>query len=148
MPRHKITWIVLADGSRARVVKRRDDIAGFDVVADLSSTEAHVPSHLIGSERLGRIRESGNAAHHAIEPRVDPHQERLTAFLRSVADYLNEQSAAKTFDHLILFAPPHALGELRNMLDVAAKAKVLAEAPKDLTKLPIEELPKHLEGLL
>ena len=59
---------------------------------------------------------------------------------------MNEQSAAKTFDRIILFAPARALGQLRKMLDDAA-GKIKVEEAKDLTKLPIDELPKHLEAL-
>jgi len=33
------------------------------------------------------------------------------------------------------------------MLDERVTRKIRAEAPKDLTKLPIEELPKHLDAL-
>ncbi|HUZ75925.1 MAG TPA: host attachment protein [Stellaceae bacterium] len=147
MPRHKTTWIVMADGTRALIVTRRDVPEGFDVVADLSSEVAHVPAHLIASERPGRTQESHSPARHAIEPRHDPHEERLAAFVGSVAAYLNEQSAAKAFDHLILFAPPRALGQIRDMLDDSAKAKVSAQAAKDLTKMPLEDLPKHLAAL-
>jgi len=147
MPKRKITWIVMADGSRAVTVKRRDVEPGFAVIAELASDATHVPAHLIGAERPGRTQESHNSAHHAIEPRVDPHEARLTEFLRGVARRLNEDSAAKAFDRLILFAPPRALGQLREMLDETTRGKIQAEAAKDLTKLPLEELPKHLEML-
>ena len=82
-----------------------------------------------------------------IEPRLDPHEERLTEFLRKVATYLNEQAAGAAFDDLVLFAPPRALGQLRGMLDGSVTRKIRAEALKDLTKIPLEELPKHLNAL-
>jgi len=147
MRKHPVTWIVIADGSRARIVTRRHEAAGFDIVAEMHSLEAHVPSHLIASERPGRTQESGYSGRHAIEPRLDPHQERLTAFIRSVAAYLNEHAAGPAVDDLILFAPPHALGQLRPMLDKAVAGKIRAEAPKDLTKLPLSELAEHLPAL-
>jgi protein required for attachment to host cells len=142
-----VTWIVIADGSRARIVAQRHESPGFDVVAEMQSPEAHVPSHLLTSERPGRTHESGNSSRHAIEPRHDPHQERLTAFVRSVADYLNGHAAGPAVDDIILFAPPHALGQLREMLNEGIIHKIRAEAPKDLTKLPISELPAHLKAL-
>jgi len=104
MPKHKVSWIVIADGSRARIVTRRHESPGFDVVAEMQSPESHVPSHLIASERPGRTQESGYSGRHAIEPRVDPHQERLTAFIQSVATYLNEQAAGAAVDDIISFA--------------------------------------------
>lgn len=147
MAKHKRTWIVLADSSRALIVKRRENEPGFDVVTHLASKEAHVPGRDIVSDRPGRTQESGYSAHHAIEPRHDPHAMELTAFVRTVAQYLNQQSAANAFERVILFAPKRALGQLREMLDEPTRAKVRAEEAKDLTKLPLEELPKHLATL-
>jgi len=147
MPKHKNTWVVMADGSRAVIVKRREIEPGFDVVATLNSADAHVPAHLMGSDRPGRTQESHYSAHHAIEPRSDPHAAQLTAFLRSLATRLNDESDANAFDGLILFAPARALGQLREMLDETTRAKVEAEAAKDLTKTPLDELPQHLAML-
>jgi protein required for attachment to host cells len=147
MPKHKNTWIVMADGSRAVIVQQREIEPGFDVVATLHSEDAHVPAHLIGSERPGRTQESHYSARHAIEPRTDPHATQLTAFLRSLATRLNDDAAAKAFDRLILFAPARALGQLREMLDETTRGKIEAEAAKDLTKTPLDELPKHLAML-
>jgi protein required for attachment to host cells len=137
----------MADGSRAVIVKQRDIEPGFEVIAELDSADAHVPAHLIGAERPGRTQESHYSARHAIEPRVDPHELRLTAFLHRVAERLNDESAAKAFDRLILFAPPRALGQLREMLNEVTRGKIQAEAPKDLTKIPLAELQRHLEML-
>lgn len=147
MPRHSITWIVVSDGSRARILAARKEGSGFDVVPELASPEAHTPSHDLGSDRPGRAQESGNSAHHSIEPRHDPHEERKSAFVRSLAAQLNQAAGEKRFDDLILFAPPRCLGELREALDDAVLRKVKAEAPKDLTKLPLAELPRHLDAL-
>jgi protein required for attachment to host cells len=144
---HKTTWIVMADGSRALIVTRRDVEPGFDVVSSMFSDAAHVPSRDIGSDRPGRTQESGYSGRHAIQPRHDPHQDRMTAFVDSVARYLNEASGEKKFDRLILFAADRALGRLRAGLDKATSAKVQAESPKDLTKIPLAELPQHLESL-
>ena len=60
---------------------------------------------------------------------------------------MNEQNAAKSFDRIILFAPARALGQFRGMLDDATRAKIQVEEAKDLTKLPLDELPKHLAAL-
>ena len=148
MRRHRVMWIVIADGSRARIVAKRAGVEGYEVVATMDSPEAHEPSHLIGGERLGRSQESQYSARHAIEPRHDPHQERLAAFVNSVAAFLNERAAGHDCDELILFAPARALGQLRRALDEAVVHKIRAQSPKDLTKLPLDELPAHVAALL
>ena len=147
MLKHKVTWIVIADSSRVQIVARREGEPGFDVVTAFQSPEAHVPSHQLSSERPGRMQESSNPAHHSVEPRLDPHEEDMIQFLKTVAHYLNENATREDVLALILFAPPRALGHLRKMLKPGVAEKIRAEVPKDLTKLPLTELPKHLEAL-
>lgn len=147
MPKHPVTWIVIADGSRAKIVARREDGKGFDILSESASDEAHTPSRDIWSDRPGQTQESGYSGHHSIEPRRDPHEERKAAFARDLAVQLNQAGGEKRFDNLILFAPPRCLGELREALDEATQRKIKASAPKDLTKLPLGELPRHLEDL-
>jgi len=147
MPKGHITWIVIADGSRAHIVKRHDVGPGFEIVANLASPEAHLPARELKSDRPGRVRESGNPAHHAVEPRQDPHIVLKAAFIDSVADHLNKAAAGKSFDRLILIAPPRSLSELKDRLDPDAAAKVTAAYGKDLTKLPLAELDQHLAAM-
>lgn len=147
MPKRRVTWIVMADGSRARIVKPRDEGSGFDVLSELDSNEARTPSRDLASDRPGHSQESAAAAHHAIEPRNDPHAQAKSAFLRGVAERLNRAAGEKAFDALILFAPARCLGELREALDEKTLGKIKASAPKDLTKLPLAELPEHLAAL-
>lgn len=147
MPKHSTTWIVIANSSRAQIVTRREDGPGFDIVTAFQSSEAHTPSHLLGGDRPGRMQESANPAHHAIEPRLDPHEEDAIHFLQTVAQYLNEGATTEEVRGLVLIAPPRALGRLRKMLDPAVTKKIRAEAAKDLTRVPFADLPKHLEAL-
>lgn len=147
MVKRRVTWIVVADSSRMQILTRREDGPGFDVVTAFEAPDTHAASHELYSERPGRSQESANPAHHAIEPRLDPHEERMIAFLRTVADRLNEEAVRAEVRDIVLFAPPRALGHLRKMLDGTVAAKIRAAAPKDLTRIPLEELPKHLEAI-
>ncbi len=147
MPRHHMTWIVIADGSRARILARRKSGKGFDIVSETASEAAHTPSREIWSDRPGQTQESAYSGHHSIEPRHDPHEEQKLVFVRGLAAQLNRAAEEKRFDDLILFAPPRCLGELRDALDALVRSKIKAAAAKDLTKLPLGELPQHLEAL-
>jgi protein required for attachment to host cells len=144
MPR-RITWFVLADGSRARFVTRRAEDAGYETAAEYESPDAHVPTREIVSDRPGRVQESANPAHHGVEPRQDAHRARKDAFAEQVAGHLNAASARGAFDALVLYAAPRALAMLRAALDEATRGKIKAEFAKDLTKVPLAELPRHLD---
>jgi protein required for attachment to host cells len=147
MPRRHTTWIIIADGSRARILTPRQEGVGFDIVSETISPEAHLPSREVWADRPGRTQESGNSARHSIEPRHDPHEERKTAFIRDLALKLNTAAEQERFDSLILFAPPRSMAELRETLEEGVQRKIKAAAPKDLTKVPLSELPAHLDAL-
>jgi protein required for attachment to host cells len=57
---------------------------------------------------------------------------------------LGGAAARRRFDALVLIAPPQALGDLRKALAGGVRAKVAAELAKDLTNVPLHELPRHL----
>jgi protein required for attachment to host cells len=147
MPRRRVTWFVLADGSRARFVTRRAEGPGYEIVAEYAAPEAQVPNRDIMSDRPGRQQESATSAHHGVEPRSDAHRERKAAFAQQVADRVNAAAAQGAFDELVIYAAPRALADLRNALGDAARAKLKAEFAKDLTKIPLAELPRHFAEL-
>ncbi len=146
MTKHPVTWFILADGGRARFLKRRSEGPGYDIIEEIAAEEANLPSHDLGSDRPGRTHESSGSAHHAIEPRQDPHRARKASFTHHVADRLNEASERGAFDALMVYAAPRSLAELRTALSPATQKKVKAEVPKDLTKLPLAELAEHFEA--
>jgi protein required for attachment to host cells len=146
MPRHRLTWIVVADGARARILARREQ-GGFDSISAWESAEAHRPSRDLVSDRPGRAQESATTARHALDQRHDPHEERKIDFVRDLAERINRAAAENRFDDFVLFAPPRCLGTLREALDETARAKLRASAAKDLTKLPPDELAAHVDTL-
>lgn len=145
--KHPRTWYVVADGGRARIVQKRDKQEAFDTRQELVSADLHHRTRDLGTERPGRTRESGMSAHHAVQPREDLHRAEKQDFVREVAAVLNEANQRNEFDCLILVAPAHPLGDLRNALDEATQRKITAELQKDLTKVPDADLAEHFAGL-
>ena len=142
------TWIVVADGSRARIFSYRSDEPKLAIVREFDDPRARKPSRDLVSSGPGHNQESANAAHHAIEPKHDPHAQAERAFLRKVAESIEAAASSKAFDRLAIAAPPRALGVLRQVLAPAIRGKLVAEVAKDLTKTPIAELPAHLADVL
>jgi protein required for attachment to host cells len=139
------TWFLVADGARARIVETTGSNKEVRMV-DLGQLEAESrPSRELGSDRPGRVSESVGQQRHAIEPRKDPHRGLETLFAHQLVDILDERLASKSFDRLVLVAPPVMLGDLRKALSEALRAVVAAEVAKDLTKVATNELMRHLE---
>jgi protein required for attachment to host cells len=76
------------------------------------------------------------------------HEAEEENFLKRVADRIGEADKQKAFDHLVIAAPPRALGLLRNKLPTSAKQRIRAEASKDLLSEPAPQLQQRLQELL
>ncbi len=137
-------WVVIADGEHARFVARDPHARTLRTVRTVDSATAGERSHDLGSDRPGRSFESAASAHHAVQPKHDPHLLAKQAFVADIARQVNEAAAAGEFDHLVVVAPSHALGELRDGLGEAARKTLVGTLGKDLVKTPDHELPEHL----
>jgi protein required for attachment to host cells len=145
-PRH--IWLVVADGSRARILSRKARHEPLEEIETLDSAAARLPGHEIVSDSPGRVYDSGGQGRHAMAAPTDPQENEKMAFLDDLAGRINAAVARNKFDDLVLFAAPQALGRLRDKLDKQAMQRVVADAPKDLTGRPVNELAKQLEDLL
>jgi protein required for attachment to host cells len=141
------TWYVVADGGRARIVQKRDRQEAFDTRQELISEDIHHRTHELGTERPGRTRESAMSARHAMQPREDLHRVDKQKFAQEIAAVLNEASTRDQFDCLVLIAPAHALGDLRQALAAPTQRKIAAQLQKDLTKVPDADLAEHFADL-
>jgi len=83
-----------------------------------------------------------------MEPRTDPHEHEQNTFHHRLAAYLDQARKRGDFDQLVVVAPPKALGNLRNELTDATRAKVVGELNKDITHVPIRDLAAHLGSVL
>jgi protein required for attachment to host cells len=146
----KKTWIVLADGMHARILRQDKRGAPLAPALDheLIDPAVHGFSRDLKSDAPGRAFDSGSAGRHALEPRVDPKTHEKLLFARRVAALINDAASRRTFDQLVLVAPPKTLGELRTQLGDLAKKMIVGEIDRDLVKTPAADLPRHLEDVL
>ncbi len=148
MPKTKRTWVMVADAARARLfMSDGQDVQPIDG-ATFDNPAAHGFSRDLRSDKPGRTIESVGGAHHAQEPKHDPHREAKAAFARRVADYVEQGARDGKFDNLVMVAPPQMLGDLRGALGHHAAARLAGTAPKDLMKVPTAELKTHLQPIL
>lgn len=143
--RKQIERALVADGQHARILEREAPFGQWSEREAEAETVTNPRSHERGTDRPGRVQESAAAARHGIEPRSDPHREAKRRFAAHLAARLETEAAA--FDRLVLVAPPGFLGDLRAALGDAARAKLLGSLDKDLTKAPLAELARHLDGV-
>ena len=137
------TWVLIADGTRARIFvkeyKKLANALGRDLVAD------NLQDREIKMDKPGRTFESSNPTRHAYEPRTDWHQYQKELFAKELCEVLEKANENDEFDELIIISPPKTLGNIRGYLCKNTLSKVTAEIPKDITKLTEHELSSYLE---
>jgi protein required for attachment to host cells len=142
---HHDEWVVVCDGAKALVLKNTGD-AKFP---NLKTVEVHeqkdLPTHLLGSDKPGRAYSPAGRSHGTVE-QTDWHDQAEQAFLTHLAQKLDAAVAAGKTKSIILAASPRALGMIRPAYTHALRAAVRAEVDKDLVKLPVHEIEKHLTG--
>jgi len=147
--RPQATWVLVADGARARILANRGRHGALRPVFDHDFTApSRVPTRELVSDRPGRESNPGHGGVHGMEPPTDPHRHEKLEFARRMARVLDEGATSHTFDRLVLVAPPQCLGDIRGALGKEARRRVAGEVHKDLTQLSPTQLRSHLEPVL
>lgn len=142
------TWVLIADGARARVLENLGPGKGLTAIDRLVFKGDHAATHDIVDDREGRTHESHGPGRSAIEAHSDPHRELKRTFAHQLADVLTHELDGGAYDRLVIVAAPVTLGDLRKLLPAKVAAKVTGEVNKDLTKTPNGEIASHLGDVL
>lgn len=137
------TWILLADGAQARLLRNLGPGKGLEEIAPGSVEFPHPPNREIDTDRPGRVQDRIGPGRHAMEPHIEPHEKLKMDFAKALADGINAADHKGRFDRLIVAAPPKVLGELRQKLSKGAQAKLLRELDKDLIGSSDKQLNKQ-----
>ncbi|MBF0246794.1 MAG: host attachment protein [Alphaproteobacteria bacterium] len=139
----RITWILVADGARARIVRNEGPGKGLSAALDYEFAASHAPTRDFGADKPGRS-QGGGGASHAKAGKVDWHTFEKQLFAQEMVKVLDDAHGKGAFDSLVLVAPPKTLGELRKGMNGKLSEVVRAEVGKDLTHLNLHDLAEHL----
>lgn len=141
------TWILVADAHHAEIWVRqgREQPEKANLLAPASQ---HRFAREIGSDKPGRAVASSDGHHSSVEPHVDPLENEHRQFARELTAFLERSLAEHGYDHLVVIAPPKMLGHLRTCRSPKLASLVVAEASKDLVKLPAGEIRAEILALL
>ena len=142
------TWVLVADGARARFFVNEGPGRGLEPAVDAEFFAPPPPTRDIASDRPGRKGAASAGTAHGATPRIDWHRFEKHRFAAEMAEVVNRAAMKKAFSRLVLVAPPEPLGALRTRLNPAVRRLVTAEIGKDLTGVAAHELPERLEKFL
>lgn len=143
-----VTWILVADAEKARIWVNLGPGKGLELHSKGDFSQETHKAEKIGSDKPGRAFESASTARHAYQPKIDLHRAEKRNFSKGVVDILNRGALEKSFERLILVAPPQLLGDIRQFLNEHAKARIVGELAKDLTHIPVRDLPGYIDRIV
>jgi len=142
------TLVVVADGAIGRFLSRaRPGAPGL--ATSRASRSSHAGSAWRPRKRPAppRIHDRFGGRRHSVEDRQTAHEIAEEAFLGKVLERAVALMDTGLTDHLVLCAPPKALGILRGGLPAKAKEKLLASVAKDITKETPEAINQRMLDL-
>ncbi|WP_055684882.1 host attachment protein [Loktanella sp. 5RATIMAR09] len=143
MKPHK-TWIVLADSKHVRIAV--NDGPGKGIYGrSTKGLEAPPVTELSDAPGMTTAPVGPNRGNIS-----DPDFKGLAAaaFAADIVSHLAAALDQDEFERLVLVASPAMLGILRKSLTPKVKSALRAELPKDLTHIPLTELPDHLSEIM
>lgn len=142
------TWGLAIDGSRARIVRDLESpLHGAPIPEELGLEVQPRRLAEIMADKPGRGHASTGTARSAMEYASDPVREEEKAFCEEVLWLLGTHHRRGDFDRLVVAAEPRMLGHLRDRRTPAIAAAIVAESPKDWTKLSPADLRDRLREL-
>lgn len=142
------TWIIVADSARARIFENTGPGKGISELEEHALEVELKPSGDIDADRPGRSFDSAGQGRHAMEPTTDANRQAKKQIVGEIAALLEKSYQRKSYDRLVLVAPPATLGDLRQGLGKTLSGVVYGELAKDLTKLAKDDIVGHLEEIL
>lgn len=136
-------WVVVCDGSKALILENTGNAAHPDLRTRQVFEQDNPSTAEQGTDRPGRSHSSVGPGRSAVE-QTDWHDQAERKFLTGLAARLHLAVHGGETKKLIVVAPPRALGVMRENYTPAVKNALREEIDKDLVKLPVDQIERHL----
>ncbi|WP_128253976.1 host attachment family protein [Falsirhodobacter deserti] len=135
------TWVVVADGEKALFMRNEGD--GQYPVLRVRRLEIHdnPPDREQGTDKAG-LMGNGRGGTGGAAGETTFHQLEKERFAQDLAQILYKQAHKGKFDRLVLVAAPQTLGAIRPELHKEVQDRIVAEIPKSLTSMPVDQIEK------
>ncbi|MDC7786844.1 host attachment family protein [Rhodoplanes sp. TEM] len=136
-------FVFVGDGRKALFLRNEGDEKFPNLRTERVFVDENPPAHEQGTDAPGRAFASTGSRRSGVE-QTDWHEIEEQRFAKDAAATLHRLVRDRKVKALVIAAPPKTLAEIRRALHNEVKARVVAEIDKDLTKLPLYEIEKHL----
>ena len=137
-------WILVADGSEARIFSARHRHAPLSLIDTLTHEASRLHPRDLVTDAPGRVHDRFGPGRHSIDNREQVRTEERQRFAREIATHLAEAHRQKRFGELVVMAAPAFLGVLRESFSKPLAAAVIAEVAKDLVAHDPADIQAHV----
>ena len=142
-------WILVSDASRATLYSTEKQGDDWVVVGMYQHPESRLKNSELSPTAPGHAAKSkGGARHTTLEPDTSPKEAEAEHFAKQLATVLSEGTNAHQFDGLVLVAPAHFLGLMRQRLCSETEKHLRKIVSKDYTSIDAREVRKRLEAIV
>lgn len=143
------TWVLVSNAAEARLFLNEGCGKGLQLVHNWTHPDSRKHEGDLVTDSAGRTQQSdAQGGRSAIQWKTSPKETEMQRFAAELVERLGAGRMAGAFQHLILVAPPHFLGLLRESLDAPTSAMVRATLDKDYSQEVVPELVEHLAKAL
>lgn len=142
----KPTWIIVADGSRARLFEQERPEGRLLELKAWVHTASRLRTESLAYGPLGRA-SKGHTGSTSFVPRTAPREREHQRFAHELAQHLDHGLRAGQCGALVLIASNAMLGLIRRDLPATAARRVMWSAAVDLTPYDGRELSARIEAL-
>ena len=140
----KQTYVLVADGTRARVFFTERPPGPLREIEDMVHPEGRLHARELSSDSPGRTYDSAGRGRHSLVEPTDQKRAETQAFAHRIAKYFQELHVREPTVAIILVAAPDLLGLLRKQFDKTTMKAVEREVDKNLAHLSVTEISKRL----
>ncbi len=137
-------FVFVGDGRKALFLRNDGDEKFLNLKTErVFVDQKNPPTHEQSTDQPGRLFSGVDGRRGAIAP-TDWHELEERHFAREVSAALEKVVRERKVKAVVIAAPPRTLWALRQAFGPDVKTRIIAEIDKDLTKLPLYEIEKHL----
>ena len=140
---HQGDWVIVCDGKKALVLENAGDEKFLNLKTREVFSHPDLKTSELGTDGPGRSFSSVGHGRSSVE-QADLHTLEEERFLKKLAGHLDAEVKAGRAKSIVIVAPPRALCVLRPAYTHDLKRAMRSEIDKDLVKLPVHEIEKHL----
>lgn len=143
-----VTWVLVADNSRARLFSAEKPASPLVEFRDFTSPEGRLHEGDLVTDKRGRDQNPASGVLHGLDPATTRKQDTADRFALQVCEELEMARSRAELTKLYIVAAPAFLGLLRRNQPPKLRQTIAGEIDKNLTTQDPKMIRKHLPDYL